>query len=115
MSMPRRSASTSMSTLPLKTYRPWPSSTTCSISTSYSSLISPTISSRRSSTVTRPAVPPYSSTTMAMGLPALHLLEQLRYSLALRDEIGRPHQRRDWRLGRRGQRDEILDEHNPDD
>ena len=32
---------------------------------SYSSAISPTISSRMSSIVTRPAVPPYSSTTMA--------------------------------------------------
>ena len=35
-------------------------------STSYSSRISPTISSRMSSIVTRPAVPPYSSLTMAM-------------------------------------------------
>ena len=35
------------------------------LSTSYSSRISPTISSSRSSMVTRPAVPPYSSTTMA--------------------------------------------------
>ena len=35
-------------------------------STSYSSVISPTISSSRSSIVTRPAVPPYSSTTIAM-------------------------------------------------
>ena len=34
-------------------------------SRSYSSAISPTISSRMSSMVTRPAVPPYSSTTMA--------------------------------------------------
>ena len=35
-------------------------------STSYSSWISPTISSIRSSIVTRPAVPPYSSSTIAM-------------------------------------------------
>ena len=35
-------------------------------STSYSSVISPTISSRMSSMVTRPAVPPYSSMTIAM-------------------------------------------------
>ena len=34
-------------------------------SSSYSSWISPTISSSRSSIVTRPAVPPYSSSTMA--------------------------------------------------
>jgi hypothetical protein len=45
---------------------PFPSSTTGSASTSYSSRISPTISSRRSSSVTSPAVPPYSSTTMAL-------------------------------------------------
>ena len=36
-----------------------------SVSTSYSSLISPTISSTMSSTETRPAVPPYSSITTA--------------------------------------------------
>ena len=35
-------------------------------SSSYSSWISPTISSSRSSIVTRPAVPPYSSSTIAM-------------------------------------------------
>ncbi len=52
--------------LPLKTNRPWPSSTMRSTSTSYSSRISPTISSRRSSMVTRPAVLPYSSTTIAL-------------------------------------------------
>ena len=38
---------------------------TASGSTSYSSVISPTISSSRSSMVTSPAVPPYSSTTIA--------------------------------------------------
>src|SRR5688572_18067 len=38
-------------------------------STSYSSRISPTISSRMSSMVTSPAVPPYSSTTIAMCVP----------------------------------------------
>ena len=37
-------------------------------SASYSSVISPTISSRMSSIVTTPAVPPYSSTTIAMWL-----------------------------------------------
>ena len=37
-----------------------------SVSTSYSSSISPTISSSTSSTVTRPLVPPNSSTTMAI-------------------------------------------------
>jgi len=35
-------------------------------SVSYSSVISPTISSRMSSMVSRPAVPPYSSTAIAM-------------------------------------------------
>ncbi len=45
---------------------PSPSSTIGSDSSSYSSRISPTISSIRSSIVTRPAVPPYSSTTMAL-------------------------------------------------
>ena len=57
---PRRAA------LPLKTKMPRPSSTIGSTSTSYSSRISPTISSSRSSSVTSPAVPPYSSTTMAL-------------------------------------------------
>ena len=60
-----RCATSSMSTLPLKTNRPSPSSTIGSDSTSYSSRISPTISSSRSSMVTSPAVPPYSSTTIA--------------------------------------------------
>ncbi len=43
--------------------RPGPSSTTSSTRASYSSAISPTSSSMRSSSVTRPAIPPYSSTT----------------------------------------------------
>ena len=56
-------------------------------SASYSSVISPTISSRMSSMVTTPAVPPYSSTTIAMWLrAALHLLEQLVDPLAVGDE-----------------------------
>ena len=42
------------------------SCSTCGSSTSYSSVISPTISSSRSSIVTSPAVPPYSSMTIAM-------------------------------------------------
>src|SRR4051794_41966584 len=42
------------------------SSTIIGSSVSYSSWISPTISSSRSSIVTRPAVPPYSSSTTAM-------------------------------------------------
>ena len=50
----------------LNTNDPWPSSTIGSVSTSYSSRISPTISSSRSSIVTSPAVPPYSSTTIAI-------------------------------------------------
>src|SRR5438093_229237 len=63
--MSRRSFTSSTFTFPLKTNVPSPSSTTVSLSTSYSSRISPTISSSRSSTVTSPAVPPYSSTTIA--------------------------------------------------
>ena len=63
---PSRCVTSSMSTLPLNTNRPPPSSTIGSDSTSYSSRISPTISSSRSSIVTRPAVPPYSSTTIAI-------------------------------------------------
>ena len=56
---------------------------TCSAS--YSSVISPTISSRMSSMVTRPAVPPYSSTTIAMCvLLGLHLAQQLVDRLAVR-------------------------------
>ena len=39
-------------------------------SSSYSSSISPTMVSSRSSTVTMPIAPPYSSTTTAIGLPA---------------------------------------------
>ncbi len=42
------------------------SGSTSDSSRSYSSWISPTISSTTSSMVIRPAVPPYSSTTMAM-------------------------------------------------
>ena len=84
-----------MFTLPLNTNEPLPSSTIGSISTSYSSRISPTISSSRSSIVTRPAVPPYSSTTIAhLHLLALELLQQLRHALGLRHERRRPQQRR---------------------
>ena len=43
-----------------------PTRSTPGSSTSNSSVISPTISSSRSSIVTRPDTPPYSSTTMAM-------------------------------------------------
>ena len=45
---------------------PRPACSTSGSSSSYSSWISPTISSSRSSIVTRPAVPPYSSSTIAM-------------------------------------------------
>ncbi|KIX78661.1 hypothetical protein SF12_07930 [Streptomyces sp. MBRL 601] len=48
--------------------RPSPSSSTGGSSRSYSSVISPTISSRMSSMVTIPAVPPYSSMTTATWL-----------------------------------------------
>jgi hypothetical protein len=78
--------------LALKTYAPSPSSTTGSVSTSYSSRISPTISSSRSSSVTRPAVPPYSSTTIASCLLALELLEQLGHPLGLGHEGRGPDQ-----------------------
>ena len=47
---------------------PSASCSTPGASRSYSSAISPTISSRMSSIVTRPAVPPYSSTTIAKWL-----------------------------------------------
>ena len=47
---------------------PSPRSSTPGASRSYSSAISPTISSMMSSIVTRPAVPPYSSTTTAKWL-----------------------------------------------
>ena len=68
MSTPSRSVSSSMSTLALKTQVSSGSATIGSASTSYSSRISPTSSSTRSSTVTSPAVPPYSSTTSAVCL-----------------------------------------------
>ena len=91
-----RCATSSMSTLPLNTKRPSPSSTIGSDSTSYSSRISPTISSSRSSIVTRPAVPPYSSTTIAhLRLLALELLQQLGHPLGFRHDHRRPQQRRD--------------------
>ena len=58
-----------------------------SASTSYSSLISPTISSTMSSTETRPAVPPYSSMTTAKVMRrGLELLQQLRDLLRLRHQ-----------------------------
>ena len=85
-----------------------------STSTSYSSRISPTISSSRSSTVTRPAVPPYSSTTMAtLDALALELLQQLGHALGLGHEMRRPDQRRDRLVGRRSalQQDQVLHEH----
>ena len=91
-----RCATSSMLTLPLNTKRPLPSSTIGSDSTSYSSRISPTISSSRSSIVTSPAVPPYSSTTIAhLRLLALELLQQLGHALGLRHDDRRPQQRRD--------------------
>ena len=114
--MPSRSFTSSTLTLPLKTNVPSPSSTTVSLSTSYSSRISPTISSSRSSTVTRPggaAVLVHHD--RHLRLPALHLLQQLRHALALGHEIRRPHQRRHRRLRGRRQRDQVLDEDDPDD
>src|SRR5260370_890490 len=50
---------------------------------SYSSRISPTISSSRSSSVTRPAVPPYSSTTICKWTFLVRML--LDRALRLRD------------------------------
>ena len=112
-----RCATSSMSTLPLNTNRPLPSSTIGSDSTSYSSRISPTISSSRSSIVTRPAVPPYSSTTIAhLRLLALELLQQLGHPLGLGHDDRRPQQRRDRpRVVVAAQRDQILHEHEAGD
>ena len=64
--MSNRSASSSTATRPSIRISSSESRTTIGSSTSYSSWISPTISSRRSSIETRPAVPPYSSRTIAM-------------------------------------------------
>ena len=66
------SACSSRSTLtrPATITDPSGSSVIGSLSTSNSSLISPTISSTMSSTLTRPAVPPYSSTTTAKSCAA---------------------------------------------
>src|SRR5207244_2585272 len=61
----RACSSRSTFTRPATTTAPSRSTLIGSASTSYSSLISPTISSTMSSTVTRPAVPPYSSITTA--------------------------------------------------
>src|SRR5579864_1634411 len=65
ISTPSRSVMSLVATFPLKTYVSLASRTIGSASLSYSSRISPTSSSTTSSTVTSPAVPPYSSTTMA--------------------------------------------------
>ena len=59
-------------------------------STSYSSAISPTISSSRSSSVTSPAVPPCSSNTIAMWNCSVCIsLQQLGDALLLGHEHGR--------------------------
>ena len=68
-------------------------------STSNSSTISPTSSSMRSSSVTSPAVPPYSSTTIAMWNAAgLHLAQQLGDALGLGHEVGGARQLADGAL-----------------
>ena len=63
---PRRTSS--MRSRP-DTCQPLPACTTSGVASSCSSRTSPTISSIRSSTVTMPAVPPYSSTTSAVCRP----------------------------------------------
>ena len=63
---PSTSLSSSMGTRPFTRTVPGPMRSIIGTSTSNSSTISPTSSSIRSSRVTTPAVPPYSSTTMAM-------------------------------------------------
>ncbi len=73
-----------MSTFPLKTNRPFASSTTASDSTSYSSRISPTISSSRSSMrdeAGRAAVLVHDD--RALRLLALELLQEIRHPLGL--------------------------------
>src|SRR5260370_34192517 len=62
---PNSSASSSTGSRAVTPARPSPSHSTGGCSLSYSSAISPTISSRMSSMVTSPAVPPYSSITIA--------------------------------------------------
>ncbi|SKV37510.1 Uncharacterised protein [Mycobacteroides abscessus subsp. abscessus] len=52
-----------------ETTQPPPDDTTSGVASSCSSRTSPTISSIMSSTVTSPAVPPYSSTTSAVCMP----------------------------------------------
>ena len=64
-SMSKSSARSSTSARPSIRASSSESETMSGSSSSYSSWISPTISSRRSSIVTRPAVPPYSSSTIA--------------------------------------------------
>ena len=106
-----------MSTLPLNTNRPPPSSTIGSDSTSYSSRISPTISSSR-------ILDRHEAGGAAvlvdddgdLRLLALELLEQLGHPLALRDDDRRPQQRGDRpRVVGRVQRDQILHEHEAGD
>ena len=84
-----------------------------STSTSYSSRISPTISSSRSSTVTRPAVPPYSSTTIALcSRLRWNSFSRSGHALGLRHEVRRPNQRRDRPAQRRRRTalQQVLDE-----
>ena len=97
---------------------PLGSRSTTGSSTSYSSVISPTISSSRSSIVTSPAVPPYSSTTIAMWNFSVCIS---RSSSATRFDSGtKCAGRRLWRTGSEpspaaAARDEVLQEHEPDD
>ena len=91
-------------------------------SASYSSVISPTISSSRSSMVTRPAVPPYSSTTTAMcWRVGLHLAQQRVDRLGVGHVERRPHHRVDalGGLRRRGasktRRTDVLEVGEADD
>jgi len=65
-SMPNSSSSTSTSEEPASSQAPSASSSFSGWASSCSSTSSPTISSTRSSAVTMPAVPPYSSTTTAI-------------------------------------------------
>ena len=68
ISTPNSSARSSTDSRAVTRAEPSASRSTGGVSWSYSSVISPTISSRMSSIVTRPAVPPYSSMTIAQWM-----------------------------------------------
>src|SRR5271157_1574115 len=87
---------------------------------SYSSAISPTISSSTSSMLTKPAIAPYSSTSRAMWLRSLHFTQQRVQRLGVGHEDRRAHHLRhldvSTAIGRRKRLlHQVFQVHHPDD